>query len=230
MRARTLVDSFRFALQGIAHAFRTQRNVRVHASAAVVVLLAAWATGVSGAGLALLVVAIGMVVAAELFNTAVEAVVDFIMPYGIGRFAVDRVFVRSDDSMLRFAFKLSTAYRLISRVGGRAAIQRDDARVVQHLVADGHLRRRLHDLHRIAIQRWADRARDAAGNAAVVVREILHARERPVHRAPGRLLPLLPFERERRHLAVRRIDDVRRVAERARAGLEHPARRGPRLR
>jgi len=37
-----------------------------------------------------------------------------------GRFAVDRVFVRSDDSMLRFAFKLSTAYRLISRVGGRA--------------------------------------------------------------------------------------------------------------
>jgi len=80
MRARTLVDSFRFALQGIAHAFRTQRNVRVHASAAVVVLLAAWATGVSGAGLALLVVAIGMVVAAELFNTAVEAVVDLVTP------------------------------------------------------------------------------------------------------------------------------------------------------
>ncbi|WP_345602653.1 sugar transferase [Pseudonocardia adelaidensis] len=37
-----------------------------------------------------------------------------------GRFAVDRVFVRSTDSLLRFRFKLSTPYRLISRVGGRA--------------------------------------------------------------------------------------------------------------
>jgi lipopolysaccharide/colanic/teichoic acid biosynthesis glycosyltransferase/peptidoglycan/xylan/chitin deacetylase (PgdA/CDA1 family) len=37
-----------------------------------------------------------------------------------GRFAVDRVFVRSTDSLLRFRFKLSTAYRVISRVGGRA--------------------------------------------------------------------------------------------------------------
>ncbi|MHA6616921.1 sugar transferase [Pseudonocardia sp. DLS-67] len=37
-----------------------------------------------------------------------------------GRFAVDRVFVRSTDSMLRFRFKLSTVYRVISRVGGRA--------------------------------------------------------------------------------------------------------------
>jgi lipopolysaccharide/colanic/teichoic acid biosynthesis glycosyltransferase len=37
-----------------------------------------------------------------------------------GRFAVDRVFVRSGDSLLRFRFKLSTAYRVISRVGGRA--------------------------------------------------------------------------------------------------------------
>jgi lipopolysaccharide/colanic/teichoic acid biosynthesis glycosyltransferase len=37
-----------------------------------------------------------------------------------GRFAVDRVFVRSGDSMLRFRFKLSVPYRVISRVGGRA--------------------------------------------------------------------------------------------------------------
>ncbi|WP_343947040.1 polysaccharide deacetylase family protein, partial [Pseudonocardia zijingensis] len=37
-----------------------------------------------------------------------------------GRFAVDRVFVRSGDSMLRFRFKLTPAYRVISRVGGRA--------------------------------------------------------------------------------------------------------------
>jgi lipopolysaccharide/colanic/teichoic acid biosynthesis glycosyltransferase/peptidoglycan/xylan/chitin deacetylase (PgdA/CDA1 family) len=37
-----------------------------------------------------------------------------------GRFAVDRVFVQSTDSLLRFRLKLSLAYRLVSRVGGRA--------------------------------------------------------------------------------------------------------------
>ncbi|MDQ2706842.1 MAG: polysaccharide deacetylase family protein [Actinomycetota bacterium] len=37
-----------------------------------------------------------------------------------GRFAVDRVFVQSTDSLLTFRLKLSLGYRLISRVGGRA--------------------------------------------------------------------------------------------------------------
>ena len=37
-----------------------------------------------------------------------------------GRFAVDRVFVQSTDSLLAFRLKLSGGYRLVSRVGGRA--------------------------------------------------------------------------------------------------------------
>lgn len=37
-----------------------------------------------------------------------------------GRFAVDRVFVQSTDSLLAFRLKLSDGYRLASRVGGRA--------------------------------------------------------------------------------------------------------------
>lgn len=37
-----------------------------------------------------------------------------------GRFAVDRVFVQSTDSLLAFRLKLSLGYRLLSRVGGRA--------------------------------------------------------------------------------------------------------------
>lgn len=80
MRARTLGESFRFAIQGIVYAFRTQRNVRIHVAAAVLVLLAAWAVGVPGAGVALLAGAIGTVLAAELFNTAIEAVVDLVTP------------------------------------------------------------------------------------------------------------------------------------------------------
>jgi peptidoglycan/xylan/chitin deacetylase (PgdA/CDA1 family) len=37
-----------------------------------------------------------------------------------GRFAIDRVFVQSTDSLLLFRLKLSLGYRLLSRVGGRA--------------------------------------------------------------------------------------------------------------
>jgi peptidoglycan/xylan/chitin deacetylase (PgdA/CDA1 family) len=37
-----------------------------------------------------------------------------------GRYAADRVFVQSTDSMFAFRCKLSSGYRLVSRVGGRA--------------------------------------------------------------------------------------------------------------
>ena len=37
-----------------------------------------------------------------------------------GRFAVDRVFVQSTDSLLAFRLKLSLGYRLLSRTAGRA--------------------------------------------------------------------------------------------------------------
>jgi peptidoglycan/xylan/chitin deacetylase (PgdA/CDA1 family) len=47
-----------------------------------------------------------------------------------GRFAVDRVFVQSTDSLFAFRCKLSGGYRLVSRAGGRAWRLR-------HLVRDG---------------------------------------------------------------------------------------------
>jgi peptidoglycan/xylan/chitin deacetylase (PgdA/CDA1 family) len=37
-----------------------------------------------------------------------------------GRFAVDRVFVQSTDSLTAFRLKLSGGYRVVSRAGGRA--------------------------------------------------------------------------------------------------------------
>lgn len=37
-----------------------------------------------------------------------------------GRYAVDRIFVQSTDSLFAFRCKLSAGYRLVSRVGGRA--------------------------------------------------------------------------------------------------------------
>jgi peptidoglycan/xylan/chitin deacetylase (PgdA/CDA1 family) len=47
-----------------------------------------------------------------------------------GRFAVDRVFVQSTDSLFAFRCKLSGGYRLVSRAGGRAW-------KLRHLIRDG---------------------------------------------------------------------------------------------
>ena len=47
-----------------------------------------------------------------------------------GRYAADRVFVQSTDSLPAFRYKLSDAYRLLSRAGGRAWRVRHRARAV----------------------------------------------------------------------------------------------------
>jgi peptidoglycan/xylan/chitin deacetylase (PgdA/CDA1 family) len=54
-----------------------------------------------------------------------------------GRFAVDRVFVKGTDSMAMFRFKLSLAYRVLSRVGGRTPWLRHRVRALVNLVKRG---------------------------------------------------------------------------------------------
>lgn len=75
-RQRTIIDSFRAALAGFAHALRNERNVRIHCAAAVVVLAMALFFRIDVLRLVLLFGAIGAVLGAELFNTAIEVVVD----------------------------------------------------------------------------------------------------------------------------------------------------------
>jgi len=75
-RARTLLESFNFAVEGIIHVLRTQRNMRIHFGVAVGVLIAALAFDVSRLELIALLLAIAFVLIAEMLNTAIEAAVD----------------------------------------------------------------------------------------------------------------------------------------------------------
>jgi len=76
LRRRPLRASFLDAFAGIALALRTQRNMRIHFVAAVLVLLSALLLRVAAAEAAFLLTAIGFVLVAEMFNTAVEKSVD----------------------------------------------------------------------------------------------------------------------------------------------------------
>jgi diacylglycerol kinase (ATP) len=75
-RAPSILESFNFAFEGIIHVLRTQRNMRIHFLVAAVVLVIAFAAGVSKLELIALLLAIAFVLIAEMINTAVEGAID----------------------------------------------------------------------------------------------------------------------------------------------------------
>jgi len=75
-RFSDLLTSFRHAFSGVWYVLRTQRNARIHLTVALVVIALGLWLGLSYAEWAIIVLTIGMVLAAESFNTVAEAVVD----------------------------------------------------------------------------------------------------------------------------------------------------------
>lgn len=76
MKRRGITDSFNYAITGLIHAIRTQRNMKIHVLTAIGVILASLSFGISKTETILLCLTITLVIAAELFNTAVESAVD----------------------------------------------------------------------------------------------------------------------------------------------------------
>jgi diacylglycerol kinase (ATP) len=76
LRRPSIFESFNYALEGIVHVLRTQRNMRIHFAAAVAVLVAALGVGVSKIELIALLIAISFVLIAEMLNSAVESAID----------------------------------------------------------------------------------------------------------------------------------------------------------
>jgi len=74
------LNSFGYALKGIGSAFRSELNLRWHALSTVLVMGAGFYAGLSIIEWVCLFFAIGLVWMAELFNTALEVVVDLVSP------------------------------------------------------------------------------------------------------------------------------------------------------
>ena len=75
-RSPSVLQSFNFAFEGIIHVLRTQRNMRIHFAISVAVLIAALAVGVRRLELVALLIAISLVLIAEMINSALEAGID----------------------------------------------------------------------------------------------------------------------------------------------------------
>jgi diacylglycerol kinase (ATP) len=77
-RSKNPLTSFRHAAEGVIHTFRTQRNMRFHFFTAILVLLSGLLLRFGKMEMLALLFAISLVLMAEMFNTAVEVVVDMI--------------------------------------------------------------------------------------------------------------------------------------------------------
>ncbi len=75
-----ITAAFRNAGRGLADAVRTERNVRIDAAAAVLVIVLGFAFRIDAPSWLAIVICIGMMIALETVNTAIEAVVDLASP------------------------------------------------------------------------------------------------------------------------------------------------------
>ncbi|MGM9979238.1 MAG: diacylglycerol kinase [Clostridium sp.] len=81
MQFKKLVDTFNNAINGIINTVRTERNMKIHLVAAILVLIACFFFDISRVEFLILVITITMVISAEVVNTAIEAVVDMSTNY-----------------------------------------------------------------------------------------------------------------------------------------------------
>ncbi|MEY4595203.1 MAG: hypothetical protein RIQ47_1613 [Bacteroidota bacterium] len=74
------VSGLRFAFNGIAHSFRGQLNLRIHFIFAAAVILSGFLIEISIVEWCIIIICIGSVISAELFNTALENHVNMTHP------------------------------------------------------------------------------------------------------------------------------------------------------
>ncbi|MGG4342745.1 diacylglycerol kinase family protein [Paenibacillus lautus] len=77
---QSLYRAFGCAIRGILTAVQTERNMKIHIAAALIVFIAAALLQLDRMSWLFLLLAIALVFIAELVNTAVEAVIDLISP------------------------------------------------------------------------------------------------------------------------------------------------------
>jgi len=73
-------NSFRFAFKGMSAVFRYEPNMHLHVLASLAVLVMAYLFEVTRVEWCLLILCIGIVWMAEIFNTAIETLTDLVSP------------------------------------------------------------------------------------------------------------------------------------------------------
>lgn len=75
-----MLNSFKYALRGLLFCIKNERNFRIHIAAAFFVVILSHLYRVKAAEIPFLVFSIAFVFVAEMVNTSIERIVDFISP------------------------------------------------------------------------------------------------------------------------------------------------------
>ena len=77
---KKLINSFKYAIEGFVSSFRTERNMKIHILAMAVVVALGFYFKLNLIEWCFIVTVIALVIGAELFNTAIETIVDMVSP------------------------------------------------------------------------------------------------------------------------------------------------------
>lgn len=77
---KKIINSFRYAIEGFISSFKTERNMKIHILAMTIVIALGIFLKLNKIEWCIITIAIVMVISAELFNTAIETVVDMVSP------------------------------------------------------------------------------------------------------------------------------------------------------
>ena len=77
---KKIINSFKYAIEGFVSSFKTERNMKIHIMAMIIVIALGIFMKLNKIEWCIITIAIVMVISAEPFNTAIETVVDMVSP------------------------------------------------------------------------------------------------------------------------------------------------------
>ena len=81
VKTKKLANSFKYAIQGFIQSFKAERNMKIHVFIMIMVIVLGVFLKISKTEWFICIILFGIVIAGELFNTAIETTVNIAMPY-----------------------------------------------------------------------------------------------------------------------------------------------------
>lgn len=79
-KSKNVISSFKYAFQGMFLALKTERNLKIHVTIMILVIIAGIVLKISKIEWIICIILFGLVIGGEMFNSAIETVVDIAMP------------------------------------------------------------------------------------------------------------------------------------------------------
>lgn len=80
MKSKNIINSFKYAIQGIISSIRSERNIKIHIGFMILTIILGVIFNINTLEWIICIILFALVIGAELFNTAIEKTIDIIVP------------------------------------------------------------------------------------------------------------------------------------------------------